>query len=312
MKSTEHRIALSIDVEEWYHSPIMTGSTFSQYLSVREFFEHWNEKYDYLSGPTKVTLDILNKLGLKATFFIVGDLIDSHPGLVESIASHGHEIACHGLHHEMIVDKNGKPRWSKDKFRNGIKEAKSKLEIASGENVIGFRAPSAYIGGWMLDILEELGFKYDSSVSINSLYNKMEKKPREVTTTPYFPAINSLDKGRDNDRKILEIPWPYYNVSGFKLPTAGGPFLRFFGARYILAGLNQCLINGDTVFYFHPQDISSEKLPIAHSRKRPFYFFGKGRRARNALELILGKFKGKNVFTTCNNIRDQYDFLETR
>jgi len=279
---------------------------------VQQFFEHWNGKYDFLTGPTKITLDILNRYDLKATFFIVGDLVDSHLGLVESIASHGHEIACHGLHHEMIVDENGKPRWSRGKFKNKIKEAKTKLEMVSGEKVTGFRAPSAYIGGWMLDILEELGFKYDSSVSINSLYNKMEKNPSEVTTKPYFPAISSLEKGPDSVRKILEIPWPYFNLFGFKFPTAGGPFLRFFGAHYILAGLNQSLGIGDTVFYFHPQDISPEKLPIARSKKRPFYFFGKGKRARNALEVILGKFREQNVSTTCSIIRDGYNYLEMR
>ncbi len=33
----------------------------------------------------------------------------------------------------------------------------------------------------------------------------------------------------------------YWNVFGFKIPTSGGPMLRFLGARIILKGLKQSL-----------------------------------------------------------------------
>ena len=55
-----------------------------------------------------------------------------------------------------------------------------------------YRAPGAFISGWMIDLLEELGFKYDSSVSVNSIYNKTDIKPKNVTTVPYYPRKGSL------------------------------------------------------------------------------------------------------------------------
>ena len=294
-----NRIALTIDIEDWYHTPLITGSTFSRYKSVEEFFDKWDKRFDYLSQPTKKVLDILDEYNIKATFFIVADIAYNYPGLIEKIANNGHEIACHGLHHEMIVDEKGKPRLSLTDFKNNMNTAKKKLESISRKVVVGYRAPSAYISGWMLDTLEKIGFKYDSSVCINSIYSKMEKKTKNVTTIPYFPIKGSLEKGNEK-RDILEIPWPYWNFLGFKFPTAGGPFLRYFGAQYIIGGLNQSLKRGHTVFYFHPLDISKEKFPIQFSKKRPFYWYGVGEKTERNVIKILKKYRNK--FTTIKNL----------
>jgi len=52
--------------------------------------------------------------------------------------------------------------------------------------------------------------------------------------------------------------------------------LRFFGAHVVLNGLKQSLKRGDTVFYFHPIDISSERFPSI-CKGRPLYWMIKGR-----------------------------------
>ena len=42
---------------------------------------------------------MLDEYDINATFFVVADVVDHYPGLVEEIADRGHEIGCHGLHH---------------------------------------------------------------------------------------------------------------------------------------------------------------------------------------------------------------------
>ncbi len=42
---------------------------------------------------------MLEEYDINATFFVVADVVEHYPGLVESIAERGHEIGCHGLHH---------------------------------------------------------------------------------------------------------------------------------------------------------------------------------------------------------------------
>lgn len=104
----------------------------------------------------------------------MADVINYYPGLLEKIVERGHVIGCHGLHHICFLDpKTKKPLISQAEFEFQVSEGKRKLEEVAGQEIIGFRAPNAYIAGWMLDSLEKVGYKYDSSVSFNSLYNKL-------------------------------------------------------------------------------------------------------------------------------------------
>ena len=269
-------LAVTVDIEDWYHIPSVTGSPFSRFKDVDEFFTKWKGRYDYLSKPTWRVLDMLDEYNTRATFFVVADITEHYPGLVQQIAERGHEIACHGLHHACKIDPRTKePLMTQKDFEERTLRAKKMLEKVSGQEVIGYRAPAAYVAGWMPDSLEKLGFKYDSSVSVNSFYNKTDSHLKGVSTGPYYPERGSLEPG-NKDRGILEIPWSYFKC-GLKFPTGGGPMLRFLGARYIMLGLKQSLRRGDAVFYFHPIDVSTEKFPSGFSSHRPFYWVVKGK-----------------------------------
>jgi len=41
---------------------------------------------------------MLDEYEVTATFFVVADVVEHYPGLVESIVERGHEIGSHGLH----------------------------------------------------------------------------------------------------------------------------------------------------------------------------------------------------------------------
>lgn len=110
-------LSVTIDIEDWYHIPSVCGSSFSVYNSVEDFFEQWDSKYDYLSRPTKKILDLLDEFNITATFFIVADIAEHYPGLIESIAKRGHEIGCHGAHHTCKLDqRTKKPMMSIEDF----------------------------------------------------------------------------------------------------------------------------------------------------------------------------------------------------
>jgi peptidoglycan/xylan/chitin deacetylase (PgdA/CDA1 family) len=288
-------ITLTVDIEDWYHIPSVTGSPFSKFKDVDEFFREWKGRYDYLTDPTKRVLDLLDEYNLKATFFIVADITEHYPGLVEQISGRGHEIACHGLHHACkIHPKTKQPLILQEEFEVRTYRAKQILEKASNQEIIGYRAPNAYIAGWMIDSLKKLGFKYDSSVSVNSLYNKSDSLLRNVDTRPYYPARGTLEPGSSNNG-ILEIPWPYFQFIA-KFPTAGGPALRLLGSRYIQLGLKQSLKRGNTMFYFHPIDICREKFPGDFSWKRPFYWMVKGMAVEKRVKQILSSI-GSDIIT---------------
>jgi peptidoglycan/xylan/chitin deacetylase (PgdA/CDA1 family) len=295
---TDRAISVTVDVEDWYHIPSVTGSPFSRYPDVDHFFRAWgNRRYDYLTIPTYRVLDMLHERGIKATFFVVADVVEHYPGLVQAIAADGHEIACHGLHHACKIDpKTKRPLVTPEEFERRTREARSILEEASGRKVVGYRAPSAYVAGWMLDVLEKIGFRYDSSICANSLYNKTDSGLDGISTASYCPEPGRLTPANGHGRMALvEYPWPRLEVAGVKLPAAGGPMLRFLGAGYIKAGLRQSLGRGGSLFYFHPIDISSEKFPGGFSVKRPFYWWIKGSVVEKRINGILDTYNDEFI-----------------
>ena len=287
----QQSLSITVDIEDWYHIPSVCGSPFSVYPNVKDFFEKWDEKYDYLTEPTKRVLNLLDEFKVTATFFIVADVVENYPGLVESIVERGHEIGCHGLHHACkIHPTTKKPLMSCAEFEERTLIAKNLLEKVYGESVIGYRAPNAYIGGWMLDVLEKIGFKYDSSVCVNSLYNKTDSNLKDISSHPFYPKRGCLEIGEK--REFVEFPWAYYHF-GIKIPTSGGPMLRFLGKDVILRGLKQSLTRGHTVFYFHPIDLSYEKFPRV-GNGRPLLWLIKGSIVEKRVAHLLNSFKDVN------------------
>lgn len=287
-------LSVTLDIEDWYHVPAVCGSSFSKYRDTEEFFLNWKGWYDYLTEPTIQILDMLSEYNVRATFFIVAETISRYPGLVKTIASKGHEIACHGYDHRCYIDsKTRKPIHSKGFFLDQIESAKRMLEKETNQAVVGFRAPAAYITGWMIDSIESLGFEYDSSVSSNSLYNKTDSRLGGVGRTPYFPRRGELEPGPK--RGIVEIPFPYLKIGPFRTPSAGGPFLRFLGAKYIFWGLHQTLQEGPTFFYFHPLDISRKRFPQSFSKNRPLYWSIMGEVVERRIRWILSNIDAEFV-----------------
>jgi len=300
--NAQNNLAITVDIEDWYHIPSVCGSPFSVYRNTTDFFDTWKGRYDYLTAPTARVLDLLRTYEITATFFIVADVVLRYPGLVESIADEGHEIACHGLDHSCKIDPTTKlPLFSPQEFRERTLRAKMILEKATGQKIIGYRAPTALIGGWMIDVLEEIGFMYDSSVSVNSLYNKSDSSLLGVTSAPYFPQAGSLQPAPH--RNIIEFPWSYYSFGGCKVPASGGPMLRFLGAYMILKGLEQSLGRGNAVFYFHPIDISCENFPKT-GKGRPLYWMIKGDIIEKRITYILKNLKGIQKICLKDAVKD--------
>ena len=72
---------------------------------------------------------MLDEFDINATFFVVADVVEHYPGLVESIVERGHEIGSHGLHHACKVDpKTKEPLMSVKEFEERTLKAKEMLE----------------------------------------------------------------------------------------------------------------------------------------------------------------------------------------
>ena len=126
----------------------------------------------------------------------MGWIAERYPDLVRRIQKEGHEIACHGYAHQLVYTQ------SRDEFRQDVKRAKSILEDITGEEVIGYRAPSYSITNksqWAFEVLVEEGFKYDSSIfPIRHDFYGMREAPR-------FPFVVSLNGNSNVEFSMLNF-----------------------------------------------------------------------------------------------------------
>jgi peptidoglycan-N-acetylglucosamine deacetylase len=103
-------------------------------------------------------LRMLERQGLRATFFVPGLTADRYPGTVEAIVAAGHEVGNHGYSHVQLH------RMDEDEERRELERASASLERITGSVPVGFRAPWWELNDRTPDLLAEYGFRFDSSL----------------------------------------------------------------------------------------------------------------------------------------------------
>jgi polysaccharide deacetylase family protein (PEP-CTERM system associated) len=259
--------ALSVDLEEYYHALVFQEATRGR-----------------LSGPLESRVEIgaervltlLADRGVKATFFIVGEIAEAHPRMVRAIAQEKHEIACHGYHHTLVSGQ------SPAEFRSGIRRAKGVLEDITGELVMGYRAPNFSIGPnqpWAYATLAEEGFRYDSSTYpiVHDRYGDRH--------APRF----AYEVWRSGSAQLIEFPISTVRLFGVNLPIGGGGYFRLLPGGLVGAGIRRVnAVEGKpAMFYFHNWELDPEQpRPPMAWRHRFRHYVGQERLAAKLARLL--------------------------
>jgi len=262
---------LGIDFEDWFHPELI-----QKYVSKKD------NQPKVIEGIDKI-LDLLRKKDTKATFFVVGELLEFKPELLDLILDNEHEIAFHTMKHTRIDTPN-----FKEKFQEEIKQFH---KLTNGKSK-GFRAPSFSLNtnsSWLIDVLEENDYVYDSSIvpAKTSLYGipNAEKKPYKISS--------KFLEGNSNDGKIIEFPMMVTKFLGKKMPAAGGFYLRTLPSRIIENTIKSYAEeNMPGVFYIHSWELTPEFMPkMKLSRKDHFITFHNIDKAYSKMEDLLEKFQ---------------------
>ena len=224
--------ALTIDVEDYFHV-----TAFASDLDRSK----WSSLESRVENNTLRLLDLFAEHRVRGTFFVLGWVAERYPHLVRRIQDGGHEVACHGLTHQLVY------KQTPELFRQETTHAKALLEDLSGVAVRGYRAATYSIvreSMWALDILEDLGFDYDSSIFPvrHDLYG-VPDAPRK----PYKVASG----------KLLEVPLTTVTVAGQRLPCGGGGYFRLLPYsvfKWALRRVNR-VDRQSIIFYAHPWEI---------------------------------------------------------
>jgi polysaccharide deacetylase family protein (PEP-CTERM system associated) len=181
---------------------------------------------------------------VRATFFALGDVVESYPQLIRDIASAGHELGVHGHHHRQVF------KLTPESFRREVEIPKQMIEDLIGGPVRGHRAPAFSImpkTAWALDILAELGFRYDSSI--------MPIHGRRYGW-PGYPL--DIHTHRLNDRRpLVEAPLSTVRLMGRQVPVGGGGYLRHFPLSFTRWGLRRIQRRRPFIVYLHPCEVQT-------------------------------------------------------
>jgi len=62
------KIAVSVDIKDWYHIPAVYKAPFSPDESGPNFLNFWVGEYDFLTKPTHRTLNMLDELDIQVNY----------------------------------------------------------------------------------------------------------------------------------------------------------------------------------------------------------------------------------------------------
>ncbi|MGW6918497.1 polysaccharide deacetylase family protein [Kitasatospora sp. NPDC054939] len=102
---------------------------------------------------TPTVLALLEKHGIRATFFLVGENVAAHPGLVREIADRGHHIANHTWSHPDLR------QLSESRVREELERTSDLLHRATGRAPTWFRAPGGDWSSASLKVSAALGMR---------------------------------------------------------------------------------------------------------------------------------------------------------
>jgi peptidoglycan/xylan/chitin deacetylase (PgdA/CDA1 family) len=106
---------------------------------------------------TPLILSILEKHGILATFFIPGQAAETHPEIVASIITAGHEVGAHGYTH------NPRASLSIEEEEDELIKVCEILE-GFGAKVEGFRAPAGPLSDNTINLLAKHEYAYETSM----------------------------------------------------------------------------------------------------------------------------------------------------
>jgi polysaccharide deacetylase family protein (PEP-CTERM system associated) len=272
---------LGIDFEDWYHPTL-----------IQKFVQDEKHEPSMFKGLDKI-LEMLRKNDALATFFVVGELLESNPEIFDKIMENEHEIAFHTMYHTKIDSPN-----FKENFRNEIE----KFSELTNKKSRGFRAPTFSLNdtsSWIIDSLSEYDYLYDSSVvpAKTDLYGIPNAEIK-----PYRISSDSLEKDT-TDGKLIEFPLLVTKFLGKKVPAAGGFYLRTLPMGVIKNAIKKYEKQGiPASFYIHSWELTPEYMPkIELPLKENFVTYHNINKAYNRMDELLKQFE----FTSFSNFISQ-------
>ena len=272
---------LGIDFEEWYHPELIKN-----HVKI-------DQRIPKVFKGIDTILDLLNKHNVSATFFVVGEILQHSPELIDKIISNNHEVAFHTMHHDRIDSPN---------FLNKFDDELKEFQKLTNNKSKGFRAPTFSLNdksSSIIKILEKYDYIYDSSImpAKTSMYGNpnANKKPYKITS-------ENLESNSENG-KLWEFPLMVTKLLGKQIPAAGGFYLRTLPLSIIKNAIkNYEKKSMPACFYVHSWELTPELMPkIPLSKKNNFITYHNIEKTLPKLDQLLSNFSFTSFQKYINN-----------
>ncbi|MFN7628415.1 MAG: polysaccharide deacetylase family protein [Pirellula sp.] len=230
----------------------------------------WESYPTYFPMVVPRVLELLKRLNLKITFFIVGADCErpENQDALRSIADAGHEIGNHSFHHEPWLHL-----YTRVQIDEEFERAEIAIQRATGVKPRGFRGPGFSYSGDVLQALQERGYIYDASTFptflgpiarayyfMHSRLNRTERDRRKVLFGHWSAGFGSIRPfgwkrfGSLQEIPVTTLPWfkvPIHLSYVMYLAT----FSKFLAASYFRSSMLWCKVNRiEPSYLLHPLD----------------------------------------------------------
>ncbi len=199
-------------------------------------------------------MKLMDRYGIKNTLFTIGDLAEHIADRLRPCLAEGHDLALHSYNHVP-------PRAEQlERFREKTRQARERMKELFGVEVSGFRAPCFSMDNDRLEVLRELGFRYDSSY----LHFYPAQHTRKLDMNGYQQLRPNVFRRGD----FYEFGLPTGKILGYTFPIAGGGYVRLAPWLFIRDLLRRYIRQNDYyVFYIHPFELTRQKIPFIRQLK---------------------------------------------
>jgi peptidoglycan/xylan/chitin deacetylase (PgdA/CDA1 family) len=211
-----HRAALSLTFDVDAESAILAvDPAYARKLSTMS-----HQRYGPRVGVPRI-LRMLERTGVRATFFVPGLTADLHPAMVEAVLAAGHELGHHGYSHVPYH------RMTDDEQRRDIDRAFTSLERASGGlRPEGFRAPWWELTNSTPRILSEFGIAWDSSLMDDDRPYLLDTGESVLAELPVHWMLDDWEQyaylPEPNIGAVIESPAKVLDLWGSELEALAG------------------------------------------------------------------------------------------
>jgi peptidoglycan-N-acetylglucosamine deacetylase len=239
----------------------------------------WEALPSYLDCVVPRVLALLERLGLRITFFIVGQdaALDKNREALEKLASSPHEIGNHSMRHEPWLHL-----YSEEELERELAEAEAHIEAATGRRTDAFRGPGYSLSATTLRVLLRRGYRYDASTLPTVLgplaraYYFMAARLDPEERRKRAKLFGSV---RDGFQRLKPYRWRLPEGTLLEIPVTTLPFLRVpihlsyvlylslfsqaLAQGYFAAALRTCRLAGvEPSILMHPLDfLGAEDVP---------------------------------------------------